>query len=256
MRAAASPSAVRAYEEMNAHIDTRPILPLIKAPTLVMNRTGDPVAICAAARHMAERIPGAVFKEYPGDSHSAMLDDMDVILGDIQEFITGERAAEPVDRILATVLFLDIAGSTQRAVELGDGPWRNLLASYYAIVRKELARFRGREANVAGDGFLAAFDGPARAVRCALAIAKEVRQLGVEVRAGVHTGECELIGDDIGGVAVHTGARIMALAAPGEVLASSTVKDLVAGSGLSFADAGAHSLKGVPGEWRLFRAAG
>jgi class 3 adenylate cyclase len=254
MRAAASPSAVRAYEEMNAFIDTRPILPLIKAPTMVMNRSGDPVAISAAAQDMASRIPGAIFKEYPGNSHSAMLDDMDVILSDIQEFITGERPAESADRVLATVMFIDIVGSTDRAVQLGDAVWRDVLRNYYDIVRRTLARFRGREANVAGDGFLAVFDGPARAVRCALELIKEVRQLGIEIRAGVHIGECEMLGDDIGGVAVHTGARIMAEAAPGEVLASGTIKDLVAGSGLLFADRGTHTLKGVPGEWRLLSA--
>jgi class 3 adenylate cyclase len=254
MRAAASPSAVRAYEEMNAFIDTRPILPLIKAPTMVMNRSGDPVAISAAAQDMASRIPGAIFKEYPGNSHSAMLDDMDVILSDIQEFITGERPAESADRVLATVMFIDIVGSTDRAVQLGDAVWRDVLRNYYDIVRRTLARFRGREANVAGDGFLAVFDGPARAVRCALELIKEVRQLGIEIRVGVHIGECEMLGEDIGGVAVHTGARIMAEAAPGEVLASGTIKDLVAGSGLLFADRGTHTLKGVPGEWRLLSA--
>jgi class 3 adenylate cyclase len=256
MRAAASPSAVRAYEEMNAFIDTRPILPLIKAPTMVMNRTGDPVAICAAAQDMASRIPGAIFKEYPGDSHSAMLDDMDVVLSDIQEFITGERPAESADRVLATVMFIDIVGSTDRAVKLGDAAWRDLLRNYYDIVRRTLVRFRGREASVAGDGFLATFDGPARAVRCALELTKEVRQLGFDIRAGVHIGECEMIGDDVGGVAVHIGARIMSEATPAEVLASSTVKDLVAGSGLSFAERGVHALKGVPGEWLLFAAQG
>jgi class 3 adenylate cyclase len=254
MRAAASPSAVRAYEEMNADIDTRPILPAIKAPTLVMNRTGDPVAIVEAARDMASRIPGARFKEYPGDSHSAMLDDMDVILSDIQEFITGERPAESADRVLATVMFIDIVGSTDRAVQMGDAAWRDVLKSYYAMVRRTLARHRGREANVAGDGFLATFDGPARAVRCALELTKDVRQLGLDIRVGVHIGECEMIGDDVGGVAVHTGARIMDAAAPGEVLVSGTVKDLVAGSGLSFDDRGVRALKGVPGEWRLFLA--
>jgi class 3 adenylate cyclase len=254
MRAAASPTAVRAYEEMNAHIDTRPILPLIKAPTMVMNRTGDPVAICAAAQDMAARIPGAIFKEYPGDSHSSMLDDMDVILSDIQEFITGERPAESAERVLATVMFIDIVGSTDRAVQMGDAAWSDLLRAYYGIVRRTLAKYRGREANVAGDGFLATFDGPARAVRCALELTQAVRALSVEVRAGVHIGECEMIGDDVGGVAVHTGARIMAEAAPGEVLASGTIRDLVAGSGLRFVDRGARVLKGVPGEWRLFTA--
>lgn len=254
MRAAASPSAVYAYEEMNALIDTRPILPTIKAQTLVMNRTGDPVAVCAAARDMASRIPGATFKEYPGASHSAMLDDMDVILSDIQEFTTGERPPESAERVLATVMFSDIVGSTDRAVQMGDAAWSDLLRGYYGIVRRALAKYRGREANVAGDGFLATFDGPARGVRCALELTRAVRELGLEIRAGVHIGECEIIGDDVGGVAVHTGARIMAEASPSEVLASGTIKDLVAGSGLTFADRGEHALKGVPGSWRLFAA--
>jgi class 3 adenylate cyclase len=254
MRAAANPSAVYAYEQMNGQIDTRPILPSIQAPTLVMNRTGDPCANVEAARDMASRIPGAKFKEYPGNSHSMMLDDMETVLSDIQEFITGERPIDSSDRILATVLFLDIASSTERAAELGDTPWRNLLNSYYAIVRKELARFRGKETNTTGDGFLATFDGPARAVRCALSIALAVRQLGIEVRAGVHTGECEVMGDNIGGIAVHAGARIMAKAEPGGVVVSRTVKDLVAGSGIDFQDTGLHELKGIPGEWRLFSA--
>ncbi len=256
MRAAASPSAVRAYEEMNALIDTRPILSSIKAPTMVMNRTGDPVAICAAARDMAQRIPGAVFKEYPGDSHTAMLDDMDVILSDIQEFITGERRIEAADRVLATVMFIDIAGSTDRAVQMGDAAWTDTLRAYYGIVRRTLTKHRGREANVAGDGFLATFDGPARAVRCALELTKAVRELGLEIRGGVHIGECEMIGDDVGGVAVHIGARIMSEALPGEVLASSTIKDLVAGSGLSFTDRGERALKGVPDTWRIYAAQG
>lgn len=254
MRAAASPSAVRAYEEMNGEIDTRPILSSIRAPTLVMNRVGDPCARAAAARDMASRIPGARFREYPGDSHSMMLPDMDTILADMQEFTTGERPADGADRVLATVLFLDMVGSTDRAVALGDAGWRNLLDQFFSIVRKELARFRGREIDTAGDGFLATFDGPARAVRCALAVALAVRQLGLDIRAGVHTGECELMGERIGGIAVHTGSRVMAKAQPGQVLVSGTVKDLVAGAGLVFSDAGSHELKGVPGEWRLFAA--
>ena len=254
MRAAASPSAVRAYETMNGQIDTRPILPSIQAPTLVMNRTGDSCANVEAARDMASRIQGAKFIEYPGNSHSMMLDDMETILSDIQEFITGERPIDSSDRILATVLFLDIASSTERAAELGDSAWRNLLNSYYAIVRKELARFRGKETNTSGDGFLATFDGPARAVRCALAIVLAVKQLGIEVRAGVHTGECELMGDNVGGIAVHTGARIMAKADPGGVLVSGTVKDLVSGSGIEFTDLGVHELRGIPGEWKVFSA--
>jgi class 3 adenylate cyclase len=254
MRAAASPSAVYAYEVMNGQIDTRPILPSIRARTLVMNRTGDPCARVEAARDMASRIPGAKFKEYPGNSHSIMLDDMETVLSDIYEFITGERPIDSSDRVLATVVFFDIAASTERAAALGDTAWRNLLNSYYAVVRKELARYRGKETNTTGDSFLATFDGPARAVRCALAVALTVRQLGIDVRAGVHTGECELMGDNIGGIAVHAGARIMAKAEPGSVVVSSTVKDLVAGSGINFQDLGVHQLKGVPGEWKLFSA--
>ncbi len=254
MRAAASPSAVYAYEVMNSQIDTRLILPSIQARTLVMNRTGDPCARVAAARDMASRIPGAKFHEYPGNSHSMMLDDMETILSDIHEFITGERPIETFDRVLATVLFLDIASSTERAAALGDNAWRNILNSYYTVVRKELVRFRGKETNTTGDGFLATFDGPARAVRCALAITLAVRQLGLEVRAGVHTGECELMGDNIGGIAVHAGARIMAQAKPGEVVVSRTVKDLVAGSGIDFEDLGLHELKGIPEQSQLFSA--
>ena len=254
MRAAANPSAVRAYEIMNGQIDTRPILPSIQAPTLVMNRTGDPCARIEAARDMASRIPGAKFKEYPGNSHSMMLDDMETILSDIQEFITGERPIDSYDRILATVLFVDIASSTERAATLGDTRWRNVLNAYYAIVRKEFSRFRGKERNTTGDGFLATFDGPARAIRCALAIAQTVKQLGIDVRVSVHTGECELMGDNVGGIAVHIGARIMAQAEPGNVLVSGTVKDLVSGSGIDFEDRGVYQLKGVPGEWRLFAA--
>ena len=254
MRAAASPSAVYAYEVMNGQIDTRPILPTIQARTLVMNRTGDLCARIDAARDMASRIPGAKFIEYPGNSHSAMLDDMDIVLSDIHEFITGERPVDTFDRVLATVLFLDIASSTERAAAMGDTAWRNVLNSYYAVVRKELARYRGKETNTTGDGFLATFDGPARAIRCALAIAQTVKQLRIDVRASVHTGECELMGDNVGGIAVHIGARIMAQAEPGSVVVSSTVKDLVAGSGISFQDLGLHELKGVPGEWRLFAA--
>jgi pimeloyl-ACP methyl ester carboxylesterase len=254
MQAAASPSAVYAYEKMNGEIDTRPILPTIQAPTLVLNRVGDPVAHVDAARDMASRIPGARFKAYPGDSHSMMRDDMDEIIGDIVEFATGERPAEAADRVLATVLFLDVVASTEHALRLGDAGWRNILNSYYTIVRKDLARFRGKETNTAGDGFLATFDGPARAVRCALSIAQAVKQLGIDVRAGVHTGECEIMGDNVGGVAVHAGARIMAKAEPGQAVVSRTVKDLAAGSGITFSDCGEHKLKGLDGDWALFAA--
>jgi pimeloyl-ACP methyl ester carboxylesterase len=254
MRAAASPSAVIAYETMNGEIDTRPILPTIKAPTLVMNRTGDPVAIVHAARDMASRIPGARFVEFPGASHTLGLDDMENVISVIAEFITGERPVQAYDRILSTVLFLDVVSSTEHIAEKGDGAWRNVLNSYYAVVRKELARYRGIERNTAGDGFFATFDGPARAIHCALSIASLVKPLGIEVRAGVHTGECELMGDNVGGIAVHIGARVMGKAEPGTVMVSSTVKDLVAGAGLSFQNAGTHELKGVPNEWTLYVA--
>lgn len=201
-----------------------------------MNRTGDPVCHVEGARDMAARIPRARFKEYRGNSHSMMLDDMETILSDIQEFVTGERPIDASDRILATMFFLDIASSTERAAALGDSAWRNLLNVYYSIVRKELARFRGKETNTAGGGFLATFDGPARTIRCAIAINHGVKELGIDVRAGVHTGECEIIGDNVGGIAVHVGARIMSSAEPGSVLVSGTVKDLVAGSGIEFMD--------------------
>ncbi|MEO8976226.1 MAG: adenylate/guanylate cyclase domain-containing protein [Casimicrobiaceae bacterium] len=203
---------------------------------------------------MAARILGARFKEYPGNSHGMMLDDMETILADTQEFVTGERPIGEFDRILATVLFLDIASSTEPATALGDAAWRNVVNAYYSIVRKELARFRGKETNTACDGFLAIFDGPARAVRCATNISAAVKQLGIDVRAGVHTGECEIMGDNVGGIAVNIGARIMSNAMPGTVLVSGTVKDLVAGSGIDFEDKGTHALKGVLGEWRLFAA--
>ena len=254
MRAGASPAAVYAYEKMNSEIDTRPVLPSIQVPTLVMNRTGDPCANVHAARDMALRIPGAVFREYPGDSHSIMLEDMDSIIADIVEFVTGDRPTESFERVLATVLFLDIASSTDRAAEMGDWAWKSLLNSYYSVVRKELARFRGVETNTAGDGFLATFDGPARAVRCGIAISQVVQQLGISVRVGVHTGECELMGDNVGGIAVHIGARVMSQADPGSVLVSRTVKDLVSGSGLKFKDLGDFELKGVPEKWNLFMA--
>ncbi|MBS1718597.1 MAG: adenylate/guanylate cyclase domain-containing protein [Armatimonadetes bacterium] len=252
MQAAASPSVVLAYERMNAEIDTRGILPFIHVPTLVMNREGDPVAHVEAARDMASRIPGAIFKAYPGNTHTMASGDSDEVVNDLIEFITGERPAPSSDRILASVLFLDIASSTERAAALGDSTWKQVMNSYYAIVRKELQRFRGHETNTAGDGFLATFDGPARAVRCGLAIASAVKTLGIDVRAGVHTGECEVMGDNVGGIAIHIGARVMATAEPGSVMASSTVKDLVSGSGIEFIDAGRHELKGVPDKWHLY----
>ena len=252
-RAAASPSAVLAYEEMNAQIDIRDILPTIHVPTLIMNRTGDPVAHVDAARDMAAHIPGARFVEFPGDSHSMYFIDPEKVLAEIEEFVTGNQPVTVADRVLATILFLDIVGSTEHAVTLGDASWHKVLDAYYATIRKELTHFRGNEIDTAGDGFFATFDGPARAIRCACAIRDAVKTLGLEVRLGLHTGECELIGKKVGGIAVHIGARVMSKAGASEVLVSSTIKDLVAGSGIHFTDRGLHSLKGIPGDWRLFK---
>ena len=204
-----------------------------------------------AGRDLAAAIPGARFVELPGDEHWAHGVEQR-ILDEIEEFVAGTRSAVVTDRFLTTVCFLDIVGSSERAVALGDTGWRDLLSSYYALVRREAARFRGEEQDTAGDGFFATFDGPARAIRCAMAVREVVRRLGIQVRAGLHTGECEHLGEKVGGIAVHIGARVAALAVAGEILVSQTVKDLVAGSGLGFAPRGAHTLKGVPGDWMLF----
>ena len=201
---------------------------------------------------MAGHIPAAKLVELPGADHLPWLSDSDAIVDEIEELLTGVRGQAEPDRMLATVLFTDVVGSTERAAQLGDRRWRDLLESHNSVVRREIARFRGNEVKTAGDGFLATFDGPARAIRCASAISDAVRLLGIETRAGLHTGECEVMGTDIGGIAVHIGARVAAMAGAGEVLVSSTVKDLVAGSGLEFQERGLHTLKGVPGEWRLF----
>ena len=208
-RAAANPSAVAAYERMNAQIDIRPILATISVPTLVMNRTADPVAHIDAARDLAARIPCARLVEFPGATHSIFIIDPERVLAEIEEFATGVRSTEMAERILATILFVDIVGSTERVAELGDAAWRHLLYTYYTVARKEIARFRGREMDTAGDGFFAIFDGPARAICCALAIEDSVKQLDIEVRAGVHTGECEPMGDKLGGIAVHIAARTL-----------------------------------------------
>lgn len=251
LRLAASPGAAVAIIRMNMEIDVRHILPAIRVPTLIIHRTGDRLTRIEQARYMAEHIVGARLVELPGIDHTPYVES-GPILDETEEFLTGVRHRAETDRVLATVLFTDIVGSTERAAELGDRRWRELIEGHHALVRRELARFRGREIDTAGDGFLAAFDGPARAIRCASAVAEGVRPLGLEVRAGLHTGECEVMGDKLGGIAVHIGARIAALAGPGEVLVSSTVKDLVAGSGLEFEDRGTYPLKGIPGDWRLF----
>jgi class 3 adenylate cyclase/pimeloyl-ACP methyl ester carboxylesterase len=252
LRAAASPAAAVALYRMNVDIDVRHVLPAIRVPTLLLHRTGDRVIDVNASRYLASRIASAKFVELPGDDHHFCVGDWQAIVGEAEEFLTGARPPSETDRILATVLFTDIVGSTGRAAELGDRAWRDVLERHHAAVRRELVRFRGREVDTAGDGFLAAFDGPARAVRAALAIGAAVPPLGLQVRIGLHTGECEVLGDKLSGIAVHIGARVAALAGPGEVLVSSTVKDLVAGSGLRFRARGAHELKGVPGAWQLY----
>ncbi len=239
--------------EANYEIDIRHILPAIHVPTLILHRVGDALVTVAFGRYLAQNIPRARLVELPGTDHAVIDNEaQDVIAGHIEEFITGERQPLEPDRVLATVMFTDIVGSTQRAAEVGDSRWRQLLDDWYTVMRKELIAFRGREVDTAGDGLLATFDGPARAIRCACSMRERVHALGLQVRTGLHTGECELTGDNVVGIAVHIGARVAAVAAPDEVLVSSTVKDLVAGSGLKFGDRGSHSLKGVPDEWRLF----
>jgi class 3 adenylate cyclase len=254
-RLGASPAAVTALMRMNSQIDISDILSAVRVPTLVLHRTEDRVVDVAGGRDVAAHIPGAKLLEFPGIDHIFYVGDgAEKISEAIEEFLTGAPARVEADRMLATVLFTDIVGSTEKAASLGDRRWRNLLDDHHATIRRMLARFRGREVKMTGDGFLATFDGPARGVRCACAIADEIKSLGIEVRAGLHTGECEMIGDDVGGIAVHIGARVAALAGRSEVLVSSTVKDLVAGSGLRFNDRGTQSLKGIPGEWRIFAA--
>lgn len=251
-RLAASPGAAIAELRFAAEIDVRNVLPSIRVPTLVMHRTHDAMVPLAIGRFMAEHIPGARFVELPGRDHVLHVPGSDDVLRELEEFLTGVRRAPEQDRVLTTVLFTDIAGSTRQAAAAGDGPWRELLDAHHALVRRQIDRLRGREIKTTGDGFLAIFDGPARAVRCAQAIVEGVRSLGLEVRAGLHTGECEIMGADVGGIAVHIASRVADLASPGEVLVSSTVRDLVTGSGLQFADRGAHELKGVPDAWRIW----
>ncbi|HXK21268.1 MAG TPA: adenylate/guanylate cyclase domain-containing protein [Myxococcota bacterium] len=252
-RASASPGSMLALFRANYETDVRQVLSTIQAPTLVLHRADDRVVRVAAGRYLAEHIPGARYRELPGSDHHVLdRETMDVLADEIQEFITGTRQRSEPDRVLATVMFSDIVGSAERAARLGDERWGELLRSYYEVTRKELTAFRGHEVDTAGDGLLATFDGPARAIRCACAVRDRVRQLGLDVRIGLHAGECELIGDKVSGIAVHIGARVASAAQPAEVVVSSTVKDLVAGSGIAFADRGTHVLKGVPGEWRLF----
>jgi class 3 adenylate cyclase/pimeloyl-ACP methyl ester carboxylesterase len=253
-RAGASPAMGRAVLQALAAIDVRPLLDSVHVPTLVLHRTGDRIASVEGARMIAGQIPGARLVEFDEPDHLPMLGDAEALIDEIEEFLTGVRPARRTDRVLATVLFTDIVGSTERAAELGDRRWRDLIQRHDALVRGELRRYQGREVKTIGDGFLATFDGPARAIQCALETEQAVRDLGIRIRAGLHTGECERMGDDVGGMAVNIGARVAGIAGPGDVLVSSTVKDLVVGSGIEFSERGEHTLKGVPGSWRLFAA--
>jgi class 3 adenylate cyclase len=254
-RASASPGAARALILMNSRIDVRHVLPTIRVPTLVLHRSGDRDSQLEEGRYIADHIPGARFVELAGEDHIPWID-ADQIVDEVEEFLTGVRRGPEHDRVLATVLLTDIVGSSERAAELGDRRWRELLEAHHAAVRNELARWRGQEMDTAGDGFFAIFDGPARAVRCACAVRDRLHALGLEIRAGLHTGECEVIGGKVGGIAVHTGARVAAEAAPGEVLVTGTVRDLIAGSGIELENRGIHALKGIPGEWQLLAVVG
>jgi class 3 adenylate cyclase len=255
-RAGMSPRMARlTWDAVVSRVDVRDILESVHVPTLVLHRKGDAIPV-EYGRELAEKIPGARLVELDGIDHFPSVGDTKSITGEVEEFLTGHRHEHPPDRVLATVLFTDIVDSTRQAVALGDRGWRELLEHHDAITREEIARFQGREVKHTGDGFLATFDGPTRAVRCATALAERIPELGIDVRSGLHTGECELRGTDIGGIAVHIGARIAALAGPREVLVSSTVKDLVNGSGIAFEDRGTHELKGVPAQWNLFAPVG
>jgi class 3 adenylate cyclase len=251
---AATPAAAESFMRMAFDIDVRDVVLAIRVPTLVIHRADDKVCHVENARFLARHIPGAQYVELPGSDHAPWADGDDII-AEIREFVTGVREPAEPDRVLATVLFTDIVRSTEQASRLGDRRWRDLVSEHHRLIRRELARFRGREIDTAGDGFLAAFDGPARALRAAGSIVRAVQPLGIQVRAGVHTGECEVLDGKLVGVAVHVGARVAAAAGPSEVLATGTVKDLVAGSGITFEDRGMRPLKGLPDQWRLFSAA-
>jgi class 3 adenylate cyclase len=254
IRLSVSPGNMAQYLRLNADIDLRHVLPTVRVPTLVLARSEVGDSIRLTADYVSDRIPTARLVVLPGRDLIPLVFDRESLFAEFEDFLEEVRAGvqEEPDRVLATVLFTDIVGSTAKAAELGDRAWRELLAAHHERIRRELSRFRGRELDTAGDGFFATFDGPARAIRCACAATESVRDLGVEIRAGLHTGECEIHEGKVGGIAVHIGARVSAEAGPNEVLVSSTVRDLVAGSGIAFVDRGATELKGVPGEWRLY----
>lgn len=254
-RHGASPGALEALTRLSFQLDVSDVLPTVRVPTLVLHRRDDPIVSIEAGHHIAATIPGARFVELEGYGHFPNQGDVPQLVEAVREFVEGSRGHADTTRRLATVLFTDIVRSTERAAELGDAAWKDLLGEHHQRTRAELARFGGNEVDTAGDGFLATFDGPARAVRCAQAIGEAVEPLGIQIRAGVHTGEVEIDGEDIRGIALHIGARVVALAGPSEVLVSSTVRDLVAGSGLAFEDRGEHELKGVPDRWHLYRVA-
>lgn len=251
-RLSASPAMVRELAQVSDQIDVRRVLSAVMVPTLVMHRKENMLVTFENGRYLADNIPGAKFVELPGTDHWPWMIGSEDVIEEIFEFLTGHRAEPEIDRVLGTILVTDIVGSTERAVEIGDRRWRDLLEEQRLIVRRELERYRGREIDTAGDGFLAMFDGPARAIRCGCSAIGQIRKIGIELRAGLHTGEVELVGAGVAGIAVHIAARVAALAGPSEIVVSSTVKDLVAGSGISFTDRGAHALKGVPEEWRLY----
>ncbi len=251
-RLAASPGTIRRIFELIGEFDVRGVLPSIRVPTLVMHRDRDTFIKVEHSRYMASKIPGARYVELEGEDNMFSLGDSEAVIGEIEEFLTGTRHDREPDRMLATVLFTDICDSTSRAAAMGDRGWRFLLERHDALFRQALDRHRGREVKRTGDGFLATFDGPARAIRCAASVAEAMGTLGLQIRAGLHTGELEVMDGDLGGLAVHIASRVMGAAAPNEVLVSGTVKDLVVGSGIEFEDRGERELRGVPGEWRLF----
>jgi pimeloyl-ACP methyl ester carboxylesterase len=253
-RLSLSPAAAVALARMNTYIDVRNVLPSIHVPTLVIHRTGDRDVNIGNGVYLSKNIPGAKFIELPGNDHVPTAGDTDAVIDQIEEFLTGVRSAGPLDRVLSTILFTDIVDSTKKATEIGDDRWKKLLVTHNDLVRSELAKFRGREIKSTGDGFVAIFDGPGRAVQCAREIIASGKKLGISIRAGLHTGECELVGNDIAGVAVHIASRISGLADGNEVLVSSTIKDLVSGSGIQFQNMGTRSLKGVEGRWHLYSA--